>query len=393
MTRVIHTGDTHLGYQQYHSETRREDFLAAFRTVLEDAIEAEVAAVVHAGDLFHSRRPDLEDLVGTIEALSTLEAADIPFYAVVGNHEGTHTAQWVDLFESLGLATRLGTDPELVDDVALYGLDYLPEARRDTEAYTFEPVRADHHLLVAHGAFSPFPYGSWDLETVLEVAPVDFDAVLLGDNHEPLRRTVDGVPVAYCGSTERVSADEREPRGYNVVTAADTVQLSRKGVSTRSFVYVDVDLGAGEGTARVRERVREEAVEDAVVIVTIEGDGDRVVPAEIEAFAEERGALVTRVNDRRDRAEEAGVDVEFADPRSAIESRVRELGLSPAARQIDDTIRTGDVPDSNVGDVVEESVRAIVDDPDAFESGGDDGATDGSDTGDADGQVTMEEYQ
>jgi DNA repair exonuclease SbcCD nuclease subunit len=30
MTRVIHTGDTHIGYSQYHSPVRRQDFLDAF---------------------------------------------------------------------------------------------------------------------------------------------------------------------------------------------------------------------------------------------------------------------------------------------------------------------------------------------------------------------------
>ena len=39
MTRVLHTGDTHLGYQQYHLATRREDFLAAFEQVTEDAVD------------------------------------------------------------------------------------------------------------------------------------------------------------------------------------------------------------------------------------------------------------------------------------------------------------------------------------------------------------------
>jgi muconate cycloisomerase len=40
MTRVIHTGDTHLGYRQYHSPERRRDFLDAFRQVVEDGIRA-----------------------------------------------------------------------------------------------------------------------------------------------------------------------------------------------------------------------------------------------------------------------------------------------------------------------------------------------------------------
>lgn len=402
MTRVIHTGDTHLGYAQYHSEGRREDFLAAFQAVVDDAIEDDVDAVVHAGDLFHSRRPDLEDLVGTIEVVSELRAADIPLYAVVGNHEGTRRTQWLDLLESLGLATRLGADPETVGDVALYGLDYLPAAQREASAYTFEPTSSAESVLVSHGPFTPFPYGSWDLETVLETSSVDFSAVLLGDNHEPLREDVCGVPTAYCGSTERVSADERDPRGYNLVTVDDGVRISRRGIDTREFVFVDIDLNADEGGEWVRNRIDERDVEDAVVIVTIDGVGDRVVPAEIESFATDQGALVTRVNDRRELDTDEDVGVEFADPDAAVRDRVRELGLSSVAESIDDTVRSPEVPDSNVGETVEDRVRDIVDDPEPFytpedrpdETGDGDGSTtdEDTDTASGDGQVTMEDY-
>ena len=33
MTRVIHTGDTHLGYRQYHRPERKADFLDAFARI------------------------------------------------------------------------------------------------------------------------------------------------------------------------------------------------------------------------------------------------------------------------------------------------------------------------------------------------------------------------
>lgn len=397
MTRVIHTGDTHLGYTQYHSDVRREDFLAAFRTVIQDAIEDEVDAVVHAGDLFHSRRPNLQDLVETIEVLSELQAADIPLYAVVGNHEGTRRTQWLDLLESLGLATRLGRDPVTVGEMALYGLDYHPESRREEALYDFESTSATYPVLVSHGAFDPFPYGSWDLESVLAASPIDFSTVLLGDNHEPLREEVRDVPAVYCGSTERVSADERDARGYNVVRVDDGVQITRRGIDTREFVFVDVDLSAGEGVGRVRDRIDEHDIEDAVVVVTIMGDGGRVVPAEIESFANEGGALVTRVNDRREIESGDDVSVEFADPDAAVGDRVRELGLSRAAQTIDETVRSGSVPDSKVGEHVEDRVRELVDDPDAFaadddtDEPGDDQPSSTARSEDS-GQVTMEDY-
>ena len=369
MTRVIHTGDTHIGYQQYHSPERRRDFLAAFESVVEDGIDEGVDAVVHAGDLFHDRRPDLGDLQGTVATLSRLREAGIPFLAVVGNHEAKRDGQWLDLFEDLGLATRLGPEPTVVGDLALYGLDFVPESRRDELDYEFEPTDAPVAALVSHGLFEPFAHADWDTESLLERAPVDFDALLLGDNHAPGIETVDGTTVTYCGSTERASATERDDRGYNIVTVDGDLTVTRRAVrDTRTFRFVDVELESGQGEEFIRERIDQYDHEDAVTLVTVEGEGEDVSVADVEAFAAEQGALVARVNDRRDLAEEVEVDVSFADPDEAVRERIRELGLSEPARGIDETVRSDDVVDSNVRETVERHVRDLLEEePEAIE--------------------------
>ncbi|WP_254838178.1 DNA double-strand break repair protein Mre11 [Natronomonas marina] len=372
MTRVIHTGDTHLGYRQYHLPERREDFLDAFRRVATDAIEDDVDAVVHAGDLFHDRRPGLSDLLGAQSVLESLDDADIPFLAVVGNHETKRDAQWLDLFEAMGLATRLGQDPVVVGDTAFYGLDFVPRNQRADLDYEFEPHDADHAALVSHGLFEPLvpDYGNveWDAAEVLAEATVDFDALLLGDEHAATRAEVDGTWVTYCGSTERTSASEREERGYNIVEFDDGVHVARRGIETRAFVFVDLELAEGEGFERVRERLREHDLADAVVTVTLSGAGESVSAARIENFAAEEGALVARVTDRREVSEEADLDVAFADPDEAVRERVRELGLSDAARDLDETIRASKVADSNVSSEVERRVGDLLEEPSAFES-------------------------
>ncbi|WP_276257534.1 DNA double-strand break repair protein Mre11 [Haloglomus litoreum] len=387
MTRLLHTGDTHLGYRQYNEPARRQDFLDAFRQVVEDAIEADVDAVIHAGDLFHDRRPELVDLMGTIGVLRRLDDAGIPFLAVVGNHETKRDAQWLDLFASLGYAERLGDEPRVVGDVAVYGLDFVPRSRREDLDYTFADHDAEHAALVTHGLFQPFDHGDWDAREVLAEASVDFDAMLLGDNHAPGQERLepdegggnggdsadggDGVDawVTYCGSTERASADEREDRGYNLVTfdgaGADGVQITRRSLPTREFRFIDVELQADEGVERVNEQVTQYDLSDAVAVVTITGEGERVAPAQVEERMNEQGALVARVNDRRE-FEAAGeaVEVSFADPDEAVRERVRELGLSGAARTLDETVRESKTPDSRVADDVEQRVRELVEDGD-----------------------------
>ncbi|ELZ58812.1 DNA double-strand break repair protein Mre11 [Haloferax sp. ATCC BAA-644] len=367
---MIHTGDTHIGYQQYHSPERRQDFLDAFERVVADALDGDVDAVVHAGDLYHDRRPELPDLLGTLAALRRLDDAGIPFLAIVGNHESTRGGQWLDLFERLGLATRLGRGPHVVGDVAFYGLDHVPRSRRDELDYQFDPADAERAVLVAHGLFTPFAHADWETETVLAESNVDFDAVLLGDNHVPGTAELDGTWVTYCGSTERASASERDPRGYNLVEfAPDAVDIRRRTLETRPFAFVEVDLAGDEGIERVRQRVREFDLEDAVVIVELRGEGDAVTPAAVESFAVEEGALVARVNDKRDIDDDAelATDVTFADPDDAVRERVREMGLSSAALDVDETVRASTVADSNVRDEVRNRVESLLsDDPGAF---------------------------
>nr|WP_280140935.1 DNA double-strand break repair protein Mre11 [Haloferax larsenii] len=385
---MIHTGDTHIGYQQYHSPDRRQDFLAAFEQVVTDAIDEDVDAVVHAGDLYHDRRPELPDLLGTLSALRRLDDADIPFLAIVGNHESTRGGQWLDLFERLGLATRLGDDPALVGDVAFYGLDHVPRSRRDELDYQFEPHDAPHAALVGHGLFTPFAHADWETETVLEESNVEFDAVLLGDNHVADVTTVDDTWVTYCGSTERASASERDPRGYNFVTFEDdTVDIRHRTLETRPFAFITVDLAEGEGIERVRQRVREFDLEDAVAIVELTGDGESVTPAAVETFAVEQGALVARVTDRREVDTEAEqlADVSFADPDDAVNDRLREMGLSSAALDVDETVRASKTADSNVRDEVRERVTTLLsDDPNALVAADDGAESSAGDSGQAD---------
>ncbi|MFB6080216.1 MAG: DNA double-strand break repair protein Mre11 [Haloferacaceae archaeon] len=386
MTRVLHTADTHVGYRQYHSPERRRDFVEAFAALVDDAVESEVDAVVHAGDLFHDSRPDLRDLLGTLDVLRRLDDAGIPFLAVVGNHEATRREQWLDLFERLGLAVRLDESPHVVGDVALYGLDHVPPSRRDDLEYAFDPSDAPHAALVAHGLFTPFAHADWETEAVLDASPVDFDALLLGDNHAPGTERVDDAWVTYPGSTERASASEREPRGYNLVDFDDGVEISRRTLATRPFVFVDADLGPDEGVERVRERVRQHDLTDAVVIVAVEGDGDPVPPARIEEAALDEGALIARVTDRREVEDEAvEADVRFADPDAAVRERIAEMGLSAAARDVDETVRASGVAYSNVRETARRRVEERLEEgSDAFRRADGGGTANGDEEGYAD---------
>jgi exonuclease SbcD len=158
--------------------------------------------------------------------------------------------------------------------------------------------------------------------------------------------------------------------------------------------------------------VRQHDLADAVCIVEITGEGEPVTPAAIEEAGEAAGALLVRVTDRREIEDEAEIGVSFADPDEAVSERVAEMGLSTAARDVDETVRESKVADSNVREEVKNRVNDLLgDDPAAFEPAEGDGddaeeatddatepevredaADDPTPESDDDQQGTMEEY-
>jgi len=379
MTRVIHTGDTHMGYTQYHSPVRRQDFLDAFAAVIDDAIEGEVDAVVHAGDLFHDRRPELTDLMGTISILRRLDDAGGTLPRRGRKPRVDAGGQWLDLFERLGLATRLGDDPTVVGDTSFYGLDHVPVSRRDDLDYAFDDHDADYAALVAHGLFEPFGYADWDTETVLTESDVDFDAMLLGDNHTPDVAKVDGTWVTYPGSTERASASEREGRGYNLVTFRRRRRRGRRprGDPAARARHPPVRLrgsrpsrgrgrgaGAREGPPTRPRRRRRPRRRDR---------RGRPGHAGRDRGVRDRRGSADRSRDRREEVEtDAEIDVSFADPEDAVRERVEEMGLSEAAFDVEEAVRADTIPDTNVRETVKRRVEERIDDLDdldAFDRG------------------------
>ena len=94
-----------------------------------------------------------------------------------------------------------------------------------------------------------------------------------------------------------------------------------------------------------------------------------------------RGAVVARVNDRRDKDEDETTEVEFADPDSAVRERVDEMELTDAGREIDAVVRDKNVARTRIAEEIEESVEGFLD-ADGDEDGMEDGKPEQSTLGD-----------
>lgn len=375
MARVLHTADTHLGYRQYHRKERQKDFNDAFSQIIQAAISKDVDAVIHAGDLFHDSRPNADTFLTVVTELRTLKANNIPFLLVVGNHDDTRNSQWADILQRMDLAQRLGSEPTIIDDTAFYGIDYVPATRRAQLDYQYPDHNADYAALVAHGGFEPLSiHDDWNAEHIIGTSNITFDALLLGDDHTPKTDTIKNTLATYPGSTERTAHDQRAPRQYNLIEFGgftDGVTIDEIELDTRPFIYIDkTELDADDTAREIRDAIDNAPTDDAVVIITIDGDGEPFTNiGDIEEYATDQGALVANARDQRSITGTGhDVEVSFADPDNAVEERIRELDLTVAGADLDHTVRDlNGIPDSNLSDEIKTQIDDRVDDnPDDF---------------------------
>lgn len=360
--KIIHTADTHLGYRQYYSDVRRQDFFKAFKKVISDAIEMQADAVVHAGDLFDSRTPTLEDILDTIKLFTTLKNAEIPLLAIVGNHESKQTTQWLDLFESMGLAVRLNTNPYMLENIAFYGIDNVSKSKIPTYDFSIfkKSMHSKYNILVMHQLMSPIISSEWDCSQIIDSMPFHVDAILLGDYHKYEKIKVDNTWVTYCGSTERNSLAEMENRSYNIITISqDEIDISRKTITTRDFLKIPVTIHKNDKIYdKILATVQEYDIKDKVVFVEINSDDTNISisQAEIEEMMQNRGALIAGVIDLINKTEiinEPLLSINFYDPDETVKKEIQKMNLSDGGLLIDEIVRDLSLVKTKVSDETE----------------------------------------
>ena len=96
--KFLHAADIHLGYQQYGLDERYDDFVDAFRWVIDTALDQRVDFLLLAGDLFEKRTLDPRTLLIAVNEFQRLRDAGIPVVAIEGNHERTYgdSLSWME---------------------------------------------------------------------------------------------------------------------------------------------------------------------------------------------------------------------------------------------------------------------------------------------------------
>jgi exonuclease SbcD len=396
-TTILHVSDTHLGNRQYGSDERREDYADAFEHAIQIAIEEEVDAVLHTGDLFDSKNPSLGTQIRCAQLINRLEEdidSPIPFLTIVGNHERKRDHQFVDYIElSSEHLVRLenkDNKPHIVnDEVAVYGFDHIRQYLWETSDLTLQPTDGDYYNIVAMHQLlhPPVPelLAEHSTRDMFERFGIDTDALALGDYHQRKQQQVEDTFVYYPGSTEKTQKDDGPNHYVDILQVEDgrLINHSRREIPTRDFLFIKVDLIEGiGGIEQVKDELDSYEVAEKVVKVTLEGADVPITRPRVHKLLQERDVTVSRVSDGRSDFEfdADAVDYDIQDIETTLDDELNELDLTHTAREVEEVVRTLSVPKSNIraqaDDIVQKAAPGAVEAPES-EGGETNSETDG----------------
>lgn len=302
--RILHIADAHLGaplanFGEY-ARQRRIDQEMAFRRTIDAAIRERVHAVLLAGDLFDTFRPDTEAVNLARGELARLRHAGIPVIGVPGTHDAMSWAECVYRTETLPFH-RFFTDPTFGEPATLeiggvpltvYGIAYDRE-RSGRGWDTLARGREDGiHVALVHAAcrFVPdWPIGLDDLPfDERELAGFGMDYVALGHYHN-LRvfRDGDRVVGAYSGSLEGRDWTETGARHALLVeweAAGPPSRITPIPVHSRMLEERDVDVTGLGDHAAFAEAIRAACAPGPLWLVTLVGEPEGVIrPRDLES--------------------------------------------------------------------------------------------------------------
>ena len=210
----LHMADCHLGYRQYNSSERQNDFTRAYLDIIDTAIDRKVDFVLLAGDLFEKRAIDPLTLDHAITGLERLKEAGIPCLAVEGNHELAYyrdSIGWMDFLAQRELLTllnpkrdgervtlppygkRRGAYVEPVPGLRVYGMRYYGSSaphvvKRVADALAAADKRVvEYTIFMAHAGVEGVLDRQGGALSHRELAPLrpHVDYLALGHIHKP----------------------------------------------------------------------------------------------------------------------------------------------------------------------------------------------------------------
>jgi len=315
---IAHFSDTHLGYRALNKidpdsgrNQRTLDVDNAYTRVVDDILEQNVDAVIHAGDVFHHSRPTWQSLRHFIRQMRRLERAGIPTLVIAGNHDTPRIRTGGSAYSVLELALpeiAFVCDYEHVHDVTTFSdlnlhVQAIPHgALTNPDPVFVRAADGKRNVLVTHG------FASGILAPGLQSEPGEqeldshlfepgFDYIALGHIHQTQQARENAW---YSGSTERFGWGDVDAKpGYNMVeltTPGAPPTVSHVSIPGRPMVALQAVYGEGKQARDMANAVLDQlkAIKDDCAMTRVEfRNVDRPTRREAQSLLKREAEQVT----------------------------------------------------------------------------------------------------
>ena len=270
--KFAHLADTHLGYRQFGLYEREKDFYEVFERIIDRIIEEKVDFVIHSGDLFDNARPSPLALFTVQKALIKLKNANIPIFAIAGNHDTVMRKGAIPpqvLFKKFGLKVISPINTNyLFEDVFIAGLPFYPSSqdknlKNKLSELSKKAANHEKSILVLHQGIDKY----FNLQYELEIGdvPDNFNYYAMGHLHNYINDDFGKGKLVYPGSSEVWKTTElgdyrKNGKGF-VIVDFDSAKPSVTRIKIdlpREFIEKTLDYDTlAHGVEEIKETIKD----------------------------------------------------------------------------------------------------------------------------------------
>jgi exonuclease SbcD len=254
----IHTGDIHLdsplrglsGQEGAAADRIRTATRLAFEDLVTQAIGAQVAFMVIAGDLYDGDWRDFQTGLFFVRQMGRLRAANIPAFVLYGNHDAeSQITKRLSLPNNVQAFSSRNPQTFKLDDrrVALHGQSFRTQATTDNLAATYpSPIKGYFNIGVLHTALGGMngPHENYAPCTLDELVNKGYHYWALAHVHQG-GVLHENPYVVFCGNLQGRHIRECGPKSARLISVEDGAiqRIELLHTDVVRWAYVDVPVG------------------------------------------------------------------------------------------------------------------------------------------------------
>lgn len=290
--KFAHLADLHIG--AWRERAMSDLSLRAFNEAIDRCLRERVDFIIFAGDLFNTALPGIDPLKEVTAKLRGCAEAKIPIYCIPGSHDYSPSGKtMLDVLEEARLLTNL-VRGEVVDSKLRLTFTRDPKTgvklagmigkRGALERHYYDDIDREAlereqgpKIFCFHSAITELkPKSLEQMDSApISMLPRGFDYYAGGHVHIVRESSLPGyATIVYPGPLYPANFRELEELGGGGFVIVEDFKVRRIGIAPKPVRAVTIDLDnttPSVASERIRARIDDEELDDAIVLVRLEG--------------------------------------------------------------------------------------------------------------------------